>query len=436
MASFMEQPQVLHSTTGLVATLEGSLPPHTFSMLEAVAHRASRMSMPLYLVGGSVRDLLLGVPVKDMDLVVEGDATSLAVEVSRDLGGDVPTTHRFGTATVRPNGQRLDLATARRETYLRPGALPTVSPSSIDEDLGRRDFSVNAMAIAFSGRHQGLLLDSHGGEEDLKHGLIRVLHAGSFGDDPTRILRAIRYEQRLGFRLEERTLGLLGEAVEGSALDTVSGDRIRRELELMFHEEAPRLPLSRCGDLGILRAIHPSLKDGDGKDGDGVRALTEVLPGSHLAYLAALSLPLTPQESESFIGRLRMPGRWSTVVRDTVAVRSLCDLGTSPNVGEPGLPHSRLRDLLDGFSPVAVQVNTLLSQSAEVRSALEVYLTKLRRMKPRLDGKDLIGLGIAEGPRVGAVLKELRDAVIDGRVVTRGDEVELAKELAESAKGG
>ncbi len=400
-------------------------------MLEAVAGRASRMSMPLYLVGGSVRDLLLGVPVKDLDLVVEGDATALAVEVSRDLGEDAPITHRFGTATIKPNGQRLDLATARRESYLLPGALPNVSPSTIGEDLGRRDFSVNAMAIALSGCRRGRLLDSHGGEEDLKRSLIRVLHPVSFLDDPTRILRGVRYEQRLGFQLEERTLELLVEAVAGGALDTVSRDRIRRELELMFHEEDPRLPLSRCGDLGILRAVNPPLNDGG-----SVRALAGHHPSSTLAYLAALSFPLTPPEAEAFIGRLRMPGRWSAVVRDTVAVRHLYDSGTTANVGQSGLAPSRLRDMLDGFSPVAVQVNALLSPSVEARAALELYLTKLRHMKPRLDGKDLIGLGIAEGPCVGEVLRELRDAVINGRVTTREDEIELAKELATAAKGG
>jgi len=431
-------------TGDLLSTLESSLPPSTFTLLRAVAEKASEIAMPLYLVGGSVRDMLLGAPVKDLDMVVEGDAAVLAFEVSKAASGDVLAYSQFGTATVKLEGQRFDLATARQETYRRPGALPTVTPSAIHEDLERRDFSINAMAMALSGPQAGRLLDPHGGKDDLRLGLIRILHAKSFVDDATRILRAVRYEQRLNFRLEEETHRLLLEAVEGGMLDTVSGDRLRRELELMFGEEHPHRPLSRCGELGILRAIHPPLEDGA-----GARALADhEARNISLAYLAALSYPLTTQEGEAFIHRLHMSSRWAKVVRDTIAVRlksggdPLASLraealkaegsgqapASHPYIGEPDLSPGQLCSFLDQLSPVSVQVSALLSESPRVRNALELYLNHLRYVKPSLNGRDLMALGVAQGPLVGKALQQLKNARIEGRITTREEEIRLVRE--------
>ena len=420
-------------TTNVLSTVKASLPASTFTLLEAVAQKASQNGMHLYLVGGCVRDILLGAPVKDLDIVVEGNAALLAFEVSKELSGDVPAYSQFGTATVKLEGQRLDLATARQESYVRPGALPRVTPSTIQEDLGRRDFSINAMAIALSGRRPGRVLDTNRGKEDLGLGLVRVLHPRSFRDDPTRILRAIRYEQRLNFRVEEETHTLLLEAVHGGALDTVSGSRIRRELELMFEEERPHLPLYRCGELGVLRAIHPPLGDGS-----AVKTLAgqggEDLP---LAYLAALSYPMVAQEGETFVARLRMPIRWAKVVRDTISVRlkSGGDPGSRPHIGEPGLSPSQLCNFLDQVSPTSVQVNALSSESAPVKEALEGYLTQLRYVKASLNGRTLISLGVAQGPAVGEVLRKLRNGRIEGRITTREEEVRLVKEYVSKAGG-
>ena len=434
-------------------------------LLKAIAEKAAAIDMALYLVGGSVRDMLLGMPVKDLDIVVEGNAATLAFEVSKELSGDVPAYSQFGTAMVKLEGQRFDLATARQETYLRPGALPRVTPSTIQEDLGRRDFSVNAMAIALSGFPQpGRLLDPYGGKDDLRLGLIRILHPMSFVDDATRILRAVRYEQRLSqaqglnFRLEEKTERLLLKAAEGGMLNTVSGDRIRHELELMFDEEHPHPPLSRCGELGILRAIHLPLGDGSGV---GVLA-DHTAANAPLTCLAALSYPLMAHEGEAFIHRLRMPSRWAKVVRDTIAVRlkslssSEVKDGSDPStgsgqapstslraeapasrshIGEPSLPSSHLCSFLDQLSLTSVQVNALLSESPPVKEALDLYLAELRHVKPSLNGMDLISLGVAQGPLVGEVLRELKDARIEGRITTREEEIQLAKEYI-TTKGG
>ena len=391
------------------------------------------MGTALFLVGGSVRDMLLGVPVKDVDLVVEGDAAGLALRVAKEMGGDVPVLSQFGTAMVKLGDLRLDLATARQESYARPGALPKVSPSTIQADLERRDFSINAMAIDLSPPQSGHLLDPRNGRDDLALGLIRVLHPRSFTDDPTRILRAIRYEQRLGFRLEEETHRLLMEATASGMLDALSGDRLRRELRLMFEERAPYLPLSRCGGMGVLSAIHPPL--GDGK---AVLALQEHAYGSHPhAYLAALSYPLSAPEGETFIQRLRMPTRWAKVVRDTTVVRAQCSTGSTnrPRIGEPGLTASQLSATLDQLSLIGIQVNALMTNSATSKEALDHYLTTLRYVKSSLSGKNLLSMGVAQGPLVGEILRELKAARIDGRVATRAEEVRMARELI-PAKGG
>ena len=424
---------VRQQTTNLLPALEASLSPSRFAFLKSVAEEASRTGTPLYIVGGSVRDLLLGRPFKDLDLVVEGDAGLLAFEVSKELTGDVTAHSRFGTATIKLDGHRFDLATARREIYEAPGALPVVTPSNIQEDLGRRDFSINSMAIAISGRQTGCLLDPHGGSEDLGQRLIRVLHPDSFGDDPTRILRAVRYEQRLHFRLESDTERLLLEGVEASVLDSVSGDRIRQELALILQEAEPAPALSRCDELGILRAIFPPIKEGVSVSNLAGRAPAR----SSLVYLAALSYGLATQEGEAFIRRLRMPSRWAKVVRDTIALNEKCGAHPSggPHIGEPGFPPSQLCEFLDQLSPASIEGTAALSDSPAVKEALKLYLTELRYLKPDLNGDDVISLGATPGPLVGEVLRELRRARVERCITSRDEEIRLSKEYI-SMKGG
>ena len=423
----MVHPQMPQRPIKLLSTVENSLAPETFTLLKAIAEKASAMELSLYLVGGSVRDMLLGIPVKDLDVVVEGNAATLASEVARELNGDLLSYSRFGTATVKLEGQRFDLVTARREVYLRPGALPRVTPSTIQDDLERRDFSVNAMAVALSGPGAGRLLDPLGGKEDLKRGLIRVLHPGSFIDDATRILRAIRYEQRLRFHLEADAQRVLSEATEGGMLGTVSGDRLRRELGLMFNEEHPYLSLSRCGELGVLRAIYPPLEDGP-----GIKVLGDCTGEmASMMYLGALSYPLTVEEGESFINRLSMSSRWANVVRDTIGVK-LRSGYTHPYIGQLDLTPGQLCLLLDQFSPIGIRVNALLSEHQRVREALQLYLNTLRHMKPSLNGRDLISLGVAQGPLVGEILGELRQGRIDGNITSREEEIQRVTQFLET----
>ena len=204
----------------------------------ALRRLASQGSQKIYLVGGPVRDVLLNVSIKDLDFGVEGDALALAQQLAEELGGKLVTHPKFMTATVVLPDTQIDLVSARKEVYPRPGDLPRVSPGSIAEDLSRRDFSINALALSLWEKVPQVL-DPEGGLADLDAGVVRVLHDKSFRDDPTRVLRAVRYEQRLGFALEDQTRGWLADALVKGFLEKVSGDRIRQELARIFDEPQP-----------------------------------------------------------------------------------------------------------------------------------------------------------------------------------------------------
>ena len=209
---------------------------------------------PTYLVGGAVRDLLRGAVAVDLDIAVEGDSRSVARALAERLGGSATVHERFGTATVRTPEVVFDLAATRTETYAEPGALPDVAPAGLVEDLRRRDFSVNAMALALAGDDLGHLYDPSRGLRDLEAGVIRTLHSGSFLDDPTRLLRAVRYETRLGFQMDEPTERAARAAIAEGAMSTVSGARVRDELmDLLAELKAPR-GVERMTDLGLDRA--------------------------------------------------------------------------------------------------------------------------------------------------------------------------------------
>ena len=422
----MSQRQPPHPPSNLLSALEGSLTPAAYRLLRGVGELASRSDAPLYLVGGPVRDLLLGRPAVDLDLVVEGDAATLAFEVAKTLAGDVISYRQFGTATVKVDQQRLDLVTARRETYLRPGALPKVTPSTIEDDLHRRDFTINAMAIGLSKPNSGRLLDPTGGMEDLGRGLIRTLHGGSFRDDATRIMRAIRYEARLAFRLEPDTKEWFLHALKEGILATVSADRLRREVDLILKEEKSVATLRRAGQLGILRSLYEPLGDASWLEALAPDEGKE----EPLLYLAALAYPLSAREGEAFIARLNMPVRWAAAVRDLIALKD-----SEERLAAQDMSNVLLCRLLEGRSHAAIKALTYLTPSAAVRDHLSRYLDHLRYVKPLLRGKDLMDLGVPQGPKVGQILCRLKDARLEGQVTTRKEETDLAKKYL-VAKGG
>jgi len=408
----------------LARQIEQYLPRQLLELVRDISGQAAKQGQRVYLVGGVVRDLLLGYPNFDLDLVVEGDAVKLAQQVAETSQAKLLAHRRFGTAKLRYENFTLDLATARKETYAKPGALPTVTPGALKDDLLRRDFSINAIAISLASNDYGELVDPHQGKSDLEHRLIHILHPGSFSDDATRILRAVRYEQRLGFELEAQTAQLLKRDIP--MLDTISGDRIRHELELILEEKQPELVIKRLAELGVLPRISPFL-NGDGwlaEKFDKARRLKKPnqLPS---LYFCLLIYSFSETGIEQFLARLNISAKLSRAIRDTLRLKTkLPLLDTSP------LKPSEIYYLLREYEPVAIQANAIASESPTVHRYLQLFLTKLRYVRTSLNGEELKRLGISTGPEMGKVLQILHRAKLDGEVSTRADEKKLALSLS------
>jgi tRNA nucleotidyltransferase (CCA-adding enzyme) len=381
---------------------------------------------PAYLVGGAVRDLLRGAVPLDIDVVVEGDALAVARHVAEQLAGEGVAEHdRFGTASVQSSSLpfALELATARRETYSRPGALPDVEPAGLEEDLARRDFTVNAMAVSLP---EGALIDPHGGAEDLEAGVIRVLHDGSFVDDPTRLLRALRYEARLGGRLDPHTEELARQAIAGDALKTVSGARIRDELlDLLCEPEAPSA-LARMRELKLDCALHPAWRVIPDRAASALLACGETGAEPALASLAALMVP-DADALHPLLDRLAL----TRGERDRVS-RAAEVGGHLAHRLRPELAASEIHALLDG-EPLETLAVTL-AWGAPGEPVLR-YLSDLRFARLEVTGDDLVAAGVPEGPAVGQALAETLRRKLDGEVSGRDEELALALSLARGAAG-
>lgn len=406
----------------LTVKLWARLGPAQGQALSLLLALARERRLPLYLVGGSVRDLLLGSPTLDLDLVVEGDAPALAQAAAAALEGARATVHgAFGTATVLGPGYRLDLATARAESYPRPGALPRVRPAAIEDDLGRRDFTVHAMALALSGAREGRLLDPHGGLADLRSGLLRVLHEASFQDDATRILRAARYAARFSFHLEARTLAWMER--DAPYLATISGPRLHHELLRTLEEERPADALALLEGLGALRHIHPALAFDDGMA--RAFALAPSLAGAEAGpplYLAVLAARLTEGEAASLAQRLSLNRREREAVLAMPRLRR-----AARGLAGDASPSQAVR-LLEPFPTAALWAFALVGDEL-ARGTVLRYLREWRQVRPALGGRDLLRLGVPRGPRMGQLLAALRDARLEGRVRSREEEMEMVRAL-------
>ena len=408
----------------LAGKVEQYLPQHLLELVKNICELAEQSGYQVYLVGGVVRDLLLGYANFDLDLVVEGDALTLAQQIAaspllKQRIGRLVTHPQFGTAKIKYEDFAIDVATARGETYARPGALPTVTPSTLMNDLFRRDFSINAMAISLMPGNYGELIDPYRGESDIEHRLIRILHPKSFSDDATRILRAIRYEQRLGFNLETETARLLKENIP--MLDTISSDRVRHELELILREKYPEYAVRRLDELGVLARISPPLK-GNGwiaRKFDQARLLNK--PGQLPSlYFCLLVHPLSQEEVEQLIHHLNIPGKLSQALRDTLHLKAKL-----PSLDKSSLRPSEIYYFLHEYEPLAIQANAIASESVTIRGHLQLFQRKLRYVKTLLKGEELRELGVSTGPELGRILRALHRAKLDGEVNTKEDEGKL-----------
>jgi len=402
----------------LLSILNGRLTEADRSVAEALVEIAVRRGEQVYLVGGSVRDLLLGRTHVDLDVAVEGDAIGLARELAKARQGRLVAHQAFGTASVELASTRIDLAQARAETYSRPGALPTVRAASIDEDLRRRDFTVNAMALRITPPSAGELLDPHGGRRDLEKRLIRVLHDDSFRDDATRMLRAVRYEARLGFRLEEETERLLRRDL--AYLDTISGARLRTELGAMFFEERTREMLARCQELGILKALHPCLRFDEAAGSALLRAREERPAPWDEVCLCLLCWHCDERDVESVVQRLALPKRYERALLDGARLRERL-----PDLRAPDAPPSRIADLLDPLTLSPVWALALRDDEGSAAERASRFLHEWRYVKSFLGASALRRLGVPAGPELGALLRRLRAARLDGLTRSREDELAL-----------
>jgi tRNA nucleotidyltransferase (CCA-adding enzyme) len=445
--------------------LRQALAPTLVTLVHRISHTADQMGYSLYFVGGLVRDLLLDLPIVDIDIVVEGDAITLAQRLRKQFGGRVRSHSRFGTAKwlidpasakgllaelyasvneVEQAGEiqklpaAIDFVTARTEFYTHPTALPEVERSSIKQDLHRRDFTINTLAIQLDPEHFGKLLDFYGGESDLHQGLIRVLHSLSFIEDPTRILRAARLETRLDFKIELRTEQLIADAVP--LLDRVSGDRIRHELMFIFREAEPERALCRLQELGVLDAIAAGVvcdkwlqarfKQLRQATTDSAWALNE--DRLSFGYLALLLYRLSPRERKQCQKRLKL-GR-----EDVQRLNEIESLKKRVPRLEKSRRASQLFNMLSPYSVEALLV-VWAAEKKVVRQQLRRFHTELCDVRTLLDGRYILQkYELRPSPLVGRLLRQLRDARLDGKVKTREDEEALLEQLmaATNDEGG
>jgi tRNA nucleotidyltransferase (CCA-adding enzyme) len=441
----------------LAKKLEAALPASRLALLKAVAASGHTQRMALYIVGGFVRDLLLERPSFDFDVVVEGDAIALGKTLAEQFGGRIVSHARFGTAKwsiydCKPQVARklgddgslnpadlpdsLDLISARTEFYDYPTALPKVERSSIKLDLHRRDFTINTLALRLDGRHYGELLDFWGGLNDLHRRQVRVLHSISFIDDPTRALRAVRFEKRFDFKIETRTLQLLEEA--RGQLKQVTGERLRHELDLILAEEQAISILNRLSELDILHCIHPGLDWTDRISAGVDRVLSEPPPPVYdigdrlyglpsrrvLAYLTWFGqLPI--DQARAVGRRLRFSGHLMT---DVIAI---CRYHTNLE-GLIGLRPSQVVSRLDGFSPAVIYCLQNLSPQIDQREILHQYAERWRKLIPGVNGHDLARLGVPPGSIYRDILSQLRIAWLDGVIHTPEEEKEFLDRVIQS----
>jgi tRNA nucleotidyltransferase (CCA-adding enzyme) len=436
---------------GLVGELESALSAARLALLKNIAAEAEFRQDALYIVGGFVRDLLLGTPSTDFDLVVEGDAIGVATALVEKFGGRMTSHKRFGTAKWRLDldnpalgdsihaaggdllhlPSTLDFVTARTEFYTQPTALPSVQQGNIKLDLHRRDFTINTLALRLDGRFYGQLLDYWGGGRDLREGKVRVLHSISFVDDPTRMLRAVRLEQRLGFEIEPRTLELLKQALV--LLDRVSGERIRNELQSSFSEDRWLSIGSRLQELGLLQAIDHALtwdewlaerfsraRQFEPPDRWGVKAGYDL----ESIFYAIWLFNCSEEKARRVCQRLRFQvAMQEQIIESNRIGHALADITMDA-------PPSEVTSLLEQYGQIALMAAWLaLEDDADRQAMIDHYLTHWRHITPTIDGTTLREAGLAPGPSFRRILDQLRAAWLDGEIATEEAEQQLCKEL-------
>jgi len=427
-----------HAIRHVKGMIEERVPSDVRDALQMVGDVADASGFPVYLVGGIVRDLFLRVQNLDVDIVVEGDGITFAGMLIKRAGGRMKTHQKFGTAVVvLPNGLKIDIATARLEYYESPAALPTVELSSIKKDLFRRDFTINTLAVRLNRKRYGELIDFFGGLRDIKDKTIRVLHSLSFVEDPTRVLRAIRFEQRFDFHLNKHTQNLIKTAVKMKLFNRLSGERIYTELILMFSEAEPLKVLKRMQDFDLLKFIHPGLKgtvelerlfENIGETLTWFKLLyLELKVEKWFVYFLGLFDRMKDSAAEEALERLAVPAR---IRSRMLQARVRCREVLYVFYREQELPASSIYDMLATLDVDAILLMMAKAKKETARKYISFYLTHLRTIKVMLTGDDLKQIGIPPGPKYKKILAELLDAKLDGAVKNREEELEYVRRRA------
>ncbi len=422
--------------------LEERVPQKCMELIRHLGLAGDDLGMGIYLVGGFVRDLFLKRQNFDMDIVSEGEAYTFAKHFVEKFGGTYKAFAQFRTATITlpkeltdGHPAKVDIATARQEHYKTPASLPIVESSVIRRDLCRRDFSINAIAVQINPSHFGLVIDIFGGQRSLHEGVLKVLHNISFYDDPTRMLRAVRFEQRFNFKIDESTEELLKAVAEDRILNRASPSRIREEFEAILTEEKPYLALKRLHEFKILTQIHPRLVCDD----DLYYLFEEIqqilvwfereFPAEKIdkwqVYLFGLVARMRPREAETFGSKFH----WSRHVRERITeLMNSRDEIISVLVYDDSATHSRIYNYLHHHA-IEVLLYLMADSDKIAEARISLYLRELRWIKLDINGRDLLNLGVPPGPMIGKILRETHYQKLDGVILTREAQLECARQI-------
>ncbi len=413
--------------------LDQALSPQQGWVLKSAAELAALKQQPLYIVGGFVRDLLLSRPGLDFDLVVVGDAIGLARALAARQGGKVTVHSKFKTAQWFPpsdlelNGF-VDFITARTEVYKHPASLPTVLSGTLSDDLRRRDFTINTLALRLDGDHYGELIDELAGLEDLQAGILKTLHSQSFQDDPTRLFRIVRYEIRYGFKIAPETLALIPGALQ--QINRLSAERVRHELDLIMEEENTASILKRLEKLGILASVHPALEWNQVIQNRFEKGLNAAQNLAHFPSRRMLGWALWLMDvPSSRLAGIEKRLHFDSVLRDTLQAASALFAHAGSLAGKKP---SQCAVVLDKIPVKAVQAVYLGLPAGATQQVLRNYLESWRAIKPKTTGHDLKKRGLPPGPEYKTLLRKLRVAWLDGEVKTAKQEAALLDKLISS----
>lgn len=427
---------------GIEGTMTRHLPALIFQLLQEMGKVGDELALPVHAVGGFVRDLLLRVENVDVDITVEGDGILFAETFAERRGCRVKSHAKFGTAVIIfPDGFKVDVASTRLEYYESPGALPTVERSSLKHDLYRRDFTINTLAICLNRQRFGQLIDYFGGQRDLAERLIRVLHNLSFVEDPTRVFRAVRFEQRLDFHISRHTENLVKNAVRMDFLEKLGGRRLLTELILILRERDPLKGVERMASFNLLQFLHPELK----LDPDTRRVLEEahrIVSWYELLFLdhpyerwGVYFLSLCQGlDSDQFWGgciRLSVPEHYRDKLFESRKRAEAILQAMQRAIGRGReIRKSEVYRWLHGMAVEVLLYTMARTDDEEVKKQISIYFTQLQGVHRRLGGEDLKRLGVPRGPLFGKILDEVLSACLDGEAVTVEDELEIAGEVA------